>query len=126
MLVQWHGTESRKSTFMSFTRNTNNIALTYKVGRTQIACSQCVNDLGALLDTEINFHSRADQVVGRALKMLGLIRYVMSSVSTGLIILYVPWSGLNFNSPLQPGIVLNSLIRLKIKEFKENIQVCAM
>jgi hypothetical protein len=52
--------------------------------------SQCVKDLGVLLDCKLYFHQHTDYILPQGLKMLSLIRYIMFSFYThdNLLVLY--------------------------------------
>jgi hypothetical protein len=79
-----------KTTIMSLTYKTNSIYFNYKLCNNPVACSQCVNDLGVLLDCTLYFHQHINYIFSQSLKMLGLIRYITSSYSTldSLLVLY--------------------------------------
>jgi hypothetical protein len=91
-----------------------------------VARSQCVEDLGVLLDCKLYFHQHGDYILSQGLKMLGLIRYITSSFSTleSLSVLYrsLVRSKLEYASFIWNSITL--LILPNLKEFKENLQRC--
>jgi hypothetical protein len=55
-----------------------------------VARSQCVKDLSVLLDCKLYFQKHINYKFSQNLKMLGLIRYITSSLSTpdSLLVLY--------------------------------------
>jgi hypothetical protein len=79
-----------KTTIISFTRKTNSIYCNYKFCNNPMALSQCVKNLGVLLDCKLYFHQHINYIFSKSLKMLGLIRYITSSSSTldSLLVLY--------------------------------------
>jgi hypothetical protein len=79
-----------KTAIISFTRKTNSIYFNYKLCNNLVAHSQCVKDLGVLLDCKIYFHQHINYIFSQSLKMLGLIQYITSSFSTcdSLLVLY--------------------------------------
>jgi hypothetical protein len=79
-----------KTTIASFTRKTVGFHFNYKLSNNPILRSQCVKDLGVLLDSKLCFHHHVDYISSQVLKMLGLIRYITSSFSTphSLTVLY--------------------------------------
>jgi hypothetical protein len=70
-----------KTTIISFTRKTVGFHFNYKLSNNPILRSQCVKDLGVLLDSKLYFH-HADYISSERLKILGLICYITSSFST--------------------------------------------
>jgi hypothetical protein len=81
---------SSKTTIISFTRKTNSIYFNYKLCNNLVVRSQCVKDLGVLLDCKLYFHQHINYIFSQSLKMLGLIRYITSSFSAldSLLVLY--------------------------------------
>jgi hypothetical protein len=79
-----------KTTIISFTRKKNNIYFNYKLCNNMVTRSQCVKDLGVLLDCKLYFHQHINYIFSQGLEMLGLIRYITSSFSTpdSLLVLY--------------------------------------
>jgi hypothetical protein len=79
-----------KTTIISFTCKTNSIYFNYKLCNNPVARSQCVKDLGVLLDCKLYFRWQINYIFSQSLKMLGLIRYITSSFSTldSLLVLY--------------------------------------
>jgi hypothetical protein len=79
-----------KTTIISFSHKTNSIYFNYKLCNNLVTCSQCVKDLGVLLDCKLYFHQHTDYILSQGLKILGLIRYITSSFSTleSLLVLY--------------------------------------
>jgi len=59
----------------------------------------CTAAVWVLLDTEPRFYNRVAQIIVQALKMLGSIRYITSSISAieSLQLCIVPFCCLNFN-----------------------------
>jgi hypothetical protein len=49
-----------KTTIIYFTRKTNNIGFNYKLCNNLVTRSQCVKDLGVLLDCKLYFHQHVD------------------------------------------------------------------
>jgi hypothetical protein len=79
-----------KTTTTSFTRKINSIYFNYKLCNNLVTRSQCVKDLGVLLDCKLYFHQHYDYIFSQGLKMFGLIRYITSSFSIldSLLVLY--------------------------------------
>jgi hypothetical protein len=97
-----------KTTIISFTRKTNSIYFNYKLRNNLVSRSQCVKDLGVLLDCKLYFHQHIDYIFSQCLKMSCLIRYITSSFSTldSLLVLYCTL----FRSKLEyASVVWNSI-----------------
>ena len=54
----------------------------YQLGFVHTAPFHCVKSLWVLLDTKMYFSINVDNIIAQGLKMLGLIHYTKSSVST--------------------------------------------
>jgi hypothetical protein len=67
-----------KANVISFTRKTNSIHFNYYVGNLLIVRTDCVKDIGVMLDSELHFYRHIDYLYSRALK-LGLIRFITIS-----------------------------------------------
>jgi hypothetical protein len=65
-----------KTDMISFTRKSNSIHFNYFLCDLLIVRTDCVKDLGVLLDSKLNFHRRVDNSQSQALKLLGLIRFI--------------------------------------------------
>jgi hypothetical protein len=89
-----------KTTIISFSRKTNSILFNYTLCNNLVTRSQCIKDLGVLLDCKLYFHLHVDYILSQGLKMLGLIRYIMSSFFTleSPLVLYssLVWSKLEY------------------------------
>jgi hypothetical protein len=113
-----------KTTIISFRRKTNSILFNYKLCNNLVARSQCVKDLGVLLDYKLYFHQHVHCILSQGLRMLGLIRYITSSFST-LESLLVSYSSLVRSKLENTLVVWNSVTSTdssNLKEFKENLQ----
>jgi hypothetical protein len=71
-----------KTTIISFTCKTIGFHFNYKLSNNPILRSQCVKDLGVLLDSKLYFRHHVDYISSQGLKILGLICYITSSFST--------------------------------------------
>jgi hypothetical protein len=71
--------------------------------------SQCVKDLGVLLDCKLYFHQYINRIFSQSLKLLGMIRYITSYFSTldSLLVLY---STLVRSKVEYASVVWNSII----------------
>jgi hypothetical protein len=80
-----------KTNIIYFTRKTNSIYFNYFVGDLLIIRTDCVKNLGVMLDSKMHFHRHVDYLHSRALKLLGLIRFVTYNFSSldSLKVLYI-------------------------------------
>jgi len=60
----------------------NSTAFIYQLGLTYLAHSPYVKDPGVFLDRGLYFHSHVGHIVAQAFRVLGLICYIMSSISS--------------------------------------------
>jgi hypothetical protein len=75
-----------------------------------VAHSQCVKDLGVLLDCKLYFHQHINYIFLQRLKMLGLSRYITSSFFT-LDRLLALYSSLVRSKIEYASVVWNSITR---------------
>jgi hypothetical protein len=66
---------------ISFTRKTN-IHFNYYVGDLLIVRTDCVKDLGVMLDDKLHFRRHVDCLYSQSLEMLGLIRFITNNFSS--------------------------------------------
>jgi hypothetical protein len=59
-----------KTNMIYFTRKTNNIHFNYFVGDLLIVRTDCVKDLGVLLNCKLHFQRHVDYLPSQALKLL--------------------------------------------------------
>jgi hypothetical protein len=59
-----------KTTIISFTRKTVGLHFNYKLSNNPILRSQCVKDLGVLLDSKLYFHHHVDYISSQGLKVV--------------------------------------------------------
>jgi hypothetical protein len=80
----------QKTRIISFTRKTYSVHFNYYVSNEIILRSDCIKDLGVMLDSKLYFHRHVDFVYPQALRTLGLIRYVTYNFSSldCLVVLY--------------------------------------
>jgi hypothetical protein len=71
-----------KTNIISFTRKTNSIHFNYYVDNLLIVRTDCVKDLGVMLDSKLHSHRQIDYLYSRALKLLGLIRFITYNFSS--------------------------------------------
>jgi hypothetical protein len=64
---------------LSFCRKTSLLGFDYKLCESSVACTDCVCDLGVLIDSNLHFHHDVDNVFPRAVRFLGLIQIVTFS-----------------------------------------------
>jgi hypothetical protein len=69
-----------KTTIISFARKTNSIYFNYKLCNNPVGRSQCVKDLGVLLDCKLYFHQHINYIFSQSLKMLALIAFWFCTV----------------------------------------------
>jgi hypothetical protein len=62
---------------ISFTRKTNSTHFNYFLGDLLNVRTGCVKDLGVMLDSKLHLHRRVDCLHVQALKLLGLIRFII-------------------------------------------------
>jgi hypothetical protein len=65
-----------KTNLIYFTHKTNSIYFNYYVDNVLIVRTDCVKDLGVMLDSKLHFHRHIDKLYSRALKLFGLIRFI--------------------------------------------------
>jgi len=68
VLSQYHETQCRPNYVYIFTRKTSSKAFVYKLDFIHIALSQCVKDLGVILDSKVQFLNHVDHLVVSLLK----------------------------------------------------------
>jgi hypothetical protein len=80
----------QKTRIISFTRKTNSICFNYFVSGVSILHTDCIEDLGVMLDSKLHFHSHVDYLHSQGLRTLGLIHYIMYNFSSidSLVVLY--------------------------------------
>jgi hypothetical protein len=71
-----------KTNIISFTRKTNSIYFNYYVDNLLIVWTDCVKYLGVMLDSKLHFHHHIDNLYSRALKLIGLIRFITYNFSS--------------------------------------------
>jgi hypothetical protein len=71
-----------KINIISYTCKTNSIHFNYYVDSLLIVPTDCVKDLGVMLNSKLHFHCHIDYLYSRALKLLGLIRYITYNFSS--------------------------------------------
>jgi hypothetical protein len=71
-----------KTNIISFTRITNSIHFNYYVDNLLIVRTDCVKDLGVMLDSKLHFHRHIVYLYSRALKLLGLISSITYNFSS--------------------------------------------
>jgi hypothetical protein len=85
----------------------------------------CTAAVWALLDNEPRFHNHVAQLVAQALKMLGPIHYITSSISTteSLSLCIVPLRCLNLISPCSLKLYHTYWFVYKRKNSKKNYSI---
>jgi hypothetical protein len=80
-----------KTNIISFTRKTISIHFNYFVSNLLIIQTDYVKDLGVMLDSKLHFHRHVDYLRSKALKLLGLIRFITYNFSSldSLKVLYI-------------------------------------
>jgi hypothetical protein len=80
----------QKTRIISFTRKTNSTCFNYFVSGVSILRSDCIKDMGVMLDSKLHFHSHVDYLHSQGLRALGLIRYIAYNFSfiDTLVVLY--------------------------------------
>jgi hypothetical protein len=117
--------DSHLHTTISFTRKTNGIYFNYKLCKNLASHYQYVKDLSVLSDCKLYFYQHTDYIFSQDLKMLGLIQYITSSLST----LDSPWFctapsfGPSLSMHLSSGTLLHLLTHLNLKKFKGCLQL---
>jgi hypothetical protein len=71
-----------KTNIISFISKTNSIHFDYFVGDLLIVRSDCIQDLGAMLDNKLHFHRHVACLHSQALKLLELIRFITYNFSS--------------------------------------------
>jgi len=109
-----------KTNIISFTRKTNCVHFNYCVSNVLILRSDCIKDLGVMLDSKLYFHCHVDFVYSQALRTLGLIRYITYNFSS-LDCLVVLYNAL-IRSKLEYASVIWNNLSLTDSNKIENIQ----
>jgi hypothetical protein len=80
----------QKTKIISLTRKTNSIRFNYYVSGVSILGTDCIKDLGVMLDSKLYFHSHVYYVHSQRLRILGIIRYITYNFSSldSLVVLY--------------------------------------
>jgi hypothetical protein len=75
---------------ISFCRKTNLLLFDIKLCESLITRTECIKDLGVLIDSKLHFHNRVDYIFSQTIRLLGLIRSVTFSFSSlqSLLMLY--------------------------------------
>jgi len=68
-----------KTRVISFCRKTNWHGFDYKLCESSITCTNCIRNLGALMDTKLHFHQQVDNIFSQTIRLLGLIQTVTFS-----------------------------------------------
>ena len=68
-----------KTRVISFCRKTNWHGFDCKLCESSITCTDCIRDLGVLMDTKLHFHQQVDNIFSQAIRLLGLIQTVTFS-----------------------------------------------
>jgi hypothetical protein len=93
-----------KTMIVSFSRKTNSTCFNYKLCNNLVTRSQCVKDLGVLLDCKLYFHQNIDYMLSQGLKMLGLL-HLLSPLLRAFWFCTVHLLGLNWSMHLSFGIL---------------------
>jgi hypothetical protein len=64
-----------KTNIIYFTRKTNSIHFNYFLGDLLTVRTDCIKDLGLMVDSKLHLHRHVDYSHSQALKLLGLIRF---------------------------------------------------
>jgi hypothetical protein len=110
----------QKTGIIYFTRKTNSVHFNYNVSNEIILRSDCIKDLGVMLDSKLYFHRHVDFVHSQTLRTLGLLRYVTYNFSS-LDCLVVLYNSL-IRSKLEYASVVWNNISLTDSNKIENIQ----
>jgi hypothetical protein len=80
-----------KTNIIYFTRGTKSIYFNYFLGDLLIVRTDCVKDLGVILDSKLHFHRHVDYLHSQALKLLEPIRFTTRNFSSldSLKVLYI-------------------------------------
>jgi hypothetical protein len=73
---------TQKTRIISFTCKTNSVHFNCYVSNEITLRSDCIKDLGVMLDSKLYFHRHVDFTYSQALSTLGLIRYVTYNFSS--------------------------------------------
>jgi hypothetical protein len=117
-----------KTNIISFTCKTDSLHFNYYVKDVFILRSDCIKDLGVMLDSKLYFHCHVDFVYSQALRTLGLIRYITYNFSSidSLVVLYIAL----IRSKIEYASVVWNKLTLtdsnKIGNIKENLSICVI
>jgi hypothetical protein len=122
---QWCGENcmqlnAEKTKIASFTLKTNCIHFNYDVKDVLILRSDCIKDLGDMLDSKLYFHCHVDFVYSQAVRTLGLNRFITYNFSSldSLVVLYIALIRLTLE---YASVVWNNLASTDANKI-ENIQ----
>jgi hypothetical protein len=109
-----------KTNINSFTRKTNSGHFNYFGGDLLIIWTDCIKDLGIMLDSKLHFHCHIAHLHSWALKLLWLIRFITYNFSSldGLKVLYITL----IHSKLEYTSVCKNNLTLANSNKLENIQ----
>jgi hypothetical protein len=82
---------SRKVVQFPFLVKTNSIHFNCYIAKVLILCTECLKDLGVMLDSKLYFHQHFNNIPSQVLKLIKLIRFISINFSflDKLKILYV-------------------------------------
>jgi hypothetical protein len=113
-----------KTNIISFTRKTNSIHFNYYVDNLLIVRTDCVKDLGVMLDGKLHFHRYIDYLYSRAPKLPGLIRFISYNFSS-LDCLKVLYTALVPSNLEYASVAWNSLTLADSNKFEKHTEkVC--
>lgn len=70
-----------------------------------LSCTDCIRDLGVLIDTKLHFHQQEDNIFTQAIKLLGLIQMLLSSLHSPFCLYTALQSDSSWNMPLLCGFL---------------------
>jgi hypothetical protein len=71
-----------KTKVISFSWKTNPLVYDYKLCQSSITRTDCIKDLGVLIDNKLHFHEHINHIFSQCIKHLGLIRTITFNFSS--------------------------------------------
>jgi hypothetical protein len=105
---QLHESKRQQNQSRFFCRKTNCHGFDYELSESSVTRTDCIRDLGVLIDTKLHFHQQVDNIFSQAINLLGLIQTVtlfFSSLHSSFCLYSALQSDSSWNMSLLHGIL---------------------